>query len=251
MGNLARRIKEVRAAARLSQEKFAEALGDVEGVKITRGAVGNWEVGGGISRANLTAISVAFDVPLDWLERGIGEPDLEKAQEKNVSKFQNHKDVMYGSKHSRPDPKNIDQNARIGTYVTGFTRVPIRGQGMGGMDGALIFNTDQNMGDILAPPILFDVPEAYAVYVAGDSMLERFRDGEVVFVHPHLRVRRDDDCVIQIAMGEGHPNQGWVKRFVSMDDKTLKVRQLNPRKVLTFPVNRVVSIHRIVMAGPV
>lgn len=150
-----------------------------------------------------------------------------------------------------PASGDFPSNARMGGPVSGFVRVPVRGKSMGGKDGALIFNTDQDMGDVLAPPILSGVPGAYAVYVEGDSMLERFRPGEVVFVHPHLPVRKDDDCVIQVSMGENEPPQGFIKRFVSRDDKRLKLLQLNPRKFLTFPSKRVISVHRIVMAGPV
>jgi hypothetical protein len=34
-----------------------------------------------------------------------------------------------------------------------------------------------------------------------------------------------------------------------MDEKTLKVRQLNPAKAMTFPRARVVSVHRIIFSG--
>lgn len=152
---------------------------------------------------------------------------------------------------SPPKTETFPPNARIGESVSGFIRIPIRGKGMGGKDGALIFNTDQDMGDILAPPILRGVPGAYAVYVQGDSMLERYRDGEVVFVHPHWPPRKDDDVVVQISMGENEPPHGWIKRFVSWDAKRLKLLQLNPRKFITFPTDRVISVHRIVMGGPV
>src|SRR5882757_6856818 len=73
MGKMANRIKFVRKQAKLSQERFAEALGTVEDVNVTRGAVGNWERGGGISRANLAAIAEKFGISLDWLESGRGE----------------------------------------------------------------------------------------------------------------------------------------------------------------------------------
>jgi transcriptional regulator with XRE-family HTH domain len=72
MGQLSDRIRWVRQRAGLSQERFAEALGTVEGVTVTRGAVGNWELSGGISRANLAAIADKFGVWLDWLEFGRG-----------------------------------------------------------------------------------------------------------------------------------------------------------------------------------
>jgi phage repressor protein C with HTH and peptisase S24 domain len=149
---------------------------------------------------------------------------------------------------------NIDHhsrsNARIGDPIDGFARVPLRGLAMGGKDGALVFSTSDDMGDVLAPPILFNVPNAYAVYVVGDSMLERFKDGWVVYVHPHRRVVKGDDCVIQLETREGGDRTGFIKEFVSRDDKFLKVRQLNPVKLIKFRNDQVVSVHKIVMSGP-
>ncbi|WP_458760517.1 XRE family transcriptional regulator [Afipia sp. TerB] len=242
MGKLGNRIRFVRKQAGLSQEKFAEALGTVDGVKVTRGAVGNWELGGGITLANLAAIADKFHVPLDWLESGKGDIP-QKSGDVTSS-------PLTTTQKSNTPSELYAQNAYIGEPVRGFARIPIRGQGMGGKDGALIFSNDQNFGDTLAPPVLADVPDAYAVYVIGDSMLERFKHGEVVYVHPYMPVRKDDDCVVQISAGDGDPPHGFIKRFVSLDDKTLKLRQLNPKKVLTFPRERVLAIHRIVMAGP-
>jgi phage repressor protein C with HTH and peptisase S24 domain len=242
MGKLSDRIRFVRKQYKMSQERFAEALGTVEGVKVTRGAVGNWELGKGISRANLAAIAERFKVNLDWLEFGKGEMPL-KSTVDEVSKTVDNQPKTGAENHK------IAHNAIIGHQVTGFGRIPIRGKGMGGSEGVLIFS-DQNFGDILAPPALADIPDAYAVYVVGDSMLERFQHGEVVYVHPYVPVRKNDDCVIQISTGDGQPPIGYIKRFVSFDDKTLKVRQLNPPKVLTFPREKVISVHRIVMGGP-
>lgn len=242
MGKLANRIKYVRRQSGLSQERFAEALGTVEGVRVTRGAVGNWELGGGISRANLAAIADKFNTPLDWLEFGKGDLP-QKPEVESTSLLTPAEKLGIGQ-------RNYSQNARVGEPVRGFGRIPVRGQAMGGKDGALIFNVDQNLGDVLAPPALVDVPDAYAVYVIGDSMLERFRHGEVVFVHPYMPVRKDDDCVVQISGAEGDPAMGYVKRFVSLDDNRLKLLQLNPRKILVFPKKRVMAVHRIVMAGP-
>ncbi len=242
MGKLANRIKYIRKQAGLSQEKFAEALGTVEGVKVTRGAVGNWELGKGISRANLAAIADRFNTPLDWLEFGRG--DL--PSKGNLAGTSPLTDLP----KSNIVPEHYTQNARIGEPVRGFARIPIRGQGMGGKDGVLIFHSDLNLGDTEAPPRLADVPDAYAVYVVGDSMLERFRHGEVVYVHPYMPVRKDDDCVVQIRVREGDAPLGYIKRFVSMDDKKLKLLQLHPRKVLTFPRSQVMAVHRIIMGGP-
>jgi phage repressor protein C with HTH and peptisase S24 domain len=65
-----------------------------------------------------------------------------------------------------------------------------------------------------------------------------------------MPVRKDDDCVVQIRPQEGDAPLGYIKRFISMDDKVLKLLQLNPRKTLTFPVSQVLAVHRILMGGP-
>jgi phage repressor protein C with HTH and peptisase S24 domain len=240
MSNLANRIKLIRRQAKLSQEGFAEALGTVDGVRVTRGAVGNWELGGGISRSNIVAISEKFGAPLDWLEFGRGQTP-QKVSAPAI-------DALTIPKRYQQTSESFEQNARLGEPVRGFAKIPVRGQGMGDNDGYLIF-TKQKLGEVLAPPGLTDVPDAYAVYVVGDTMLERYQHGEVVYVHPYLPVRKNDDCVIHIDAGDGGPPHGFVKRFVSMDEKTLKVRQLNPQKTLTFPRNKVLHVHRIVMSG--
>ncbi|NEI52676.1 helix-turn-helix domain-containing protein [Rhizobium leguminosarum] len=50
------------------QADFAERLG------VTRGAVGNWEVGKGVKRANLERIARTFHISLVWLAAGRGAP---------------------------------------------------------------------------------------------------------------------------------------------------------------------------------
>lgn len=60
----AARIKLVRKRHEMTQEQFASAL------KTTRGSVGNWELGKGITPAHLTEIAERFSVSLDWLMRG-------------------------------------------------------------------------------------------------------------------------------------------------------------------------------------
>lgn len=177
---------------------------------------------------------------------GVDESQLLSADQKPLSP----QSLMSAKEHITPVEETFRHNARIGSPVSGFVRVPIRGQTMGGKDGALIFNADEFFGEVDAPSKLSGIPDAYAVYVIGDSMLERYRHGEVVFVHPYAPVQKDDDVVIQISLGDGEPAHGWVKRFVSRDDKSLKVRQLNPKKLLTFPANRVIAVHKIIMGGP-
>lgn len=64
---IGRRIRQVRKDAEQTQEQFAARL------SVSRGAVGNWELGKGIKRENLVAISAEFAVTVDWLATGVAK----------------------------------------------------------------------------------------------------------------------------------------------------------------------------------
>ncbi len=140
------------------------------------------------------------------------------------------------------------RNAEIGGPARFDARIPAYGQAVGGRDGEFILNGNRII-DILAPPSLQGVPDAYAVYVVGDSMEPRYFAGEAVFVNPRLPVRRGDFVVAQIAVEDGEPPHAYIKRFVARDARMLRLEQFNPRKALEFPVGRVISVHRIIMGG--
>jgi phage repressor protein C with HTH and peptisase S24 domain len=165
-----------------------------------------------------------FGVSLDWLIDGRGElaPDT--------------------------PPAAPPRNAEIGGPARFGTRIPAYGQAVGGRDGEFILNGN-HIVDILAPPSLQGVADAYAVYVVGSSMEPRYFAGEAVFVNPRLPVRRGDFVVAQVAVEDGEPPHAYIKRFVARDARILKLEQFNPRKTLEFPVGRVISVHRIIMGG--
>jgi transcriptional regulator with XRE-family HTH domain len=50
------------------QADFAAELG------VSRGAVGNWELGKGVKRANLLRIADRYRISHDWLATGVGSP---------------------------------------------------------------------------------------------------------------------------------------------------------------------------------
>lgn len=212
---LADRIKYIRKTAGMSQEKFAAEIG------VSRGAVGNWELGEGISTEKLREIAEKFEVSLDWLGNSRGPaPAIVKAI-------------------------HTPQNAELLGPVPMGSWIPLYGQASAGKDGEFPWNGEQ-IQPVLAPPALNGVRGAYAVLVAGDSMIPKYRSGDTVFVHPHRPAHRGDYVVVQIQGDEGQPPLAYVKRFVSLDLRTLRLEQLNPKKVLTFQAKRVRTIDRIV-----
>lgn len=229
-------IRSERVGKGWSQAELGKRVG------VSQVAIKKIEAGRTIKSKHLPKIAELLSIPLSKLDPSLSQHGLGTANHSD-------NDTPRKTRIAPPPTETFGHNARIGAAVSGFARVPIRGQTMGGKDGALIFNADEYFGEVEAPSKLAGVPDAYAAYVVGDSMLERYQHGEVVYVHPYAPVKKNDYVVIQIQVGDHGAVHGWVKRFVSRDDTTLKVLQLNPRKTLSFPNDRVVHVHKIVGAG--
>jgi hypothetical protein len=61
-------------------------------------------------------------------------------------------------------------------------------------DGVLVDNPDWIEG----PPVLRNVPDAYAVVMPDISMEPRYREGDILFVNPEIYPTRGDDVVVQL-----------------------------------------------------
>jgi phage repressor protein C with HTH and peptisase S24 domain len=145
-----------------------------------------------------------------------------------------------------------ERNAALAGPVRFTGKIPLYGQAEGGADGQFPLNGSL-ITEIDAPPPLAGVAGAYAVMVVGTSMEPRYFAGEAVYVSPRVPVRAGDFVVAQVAArigaNEGEPPLAYVKRYLGRSEKSVRFEQLNPAKRLTFPADRIVSIHRVVMSG--
>ncbi|MEY9198725.1 phage repressor protein C with HTH and peptisase S24 domain [Sinorhizobium fredii] len=159
---------------------------------------------------------------------------------------------MYSQVREKPE-----ENATIGEQqplsIKSATKrlIPVLGEAVGGEDGEYLFN-----GSVLdyveCPPSLDNVPNAYSVYVDGESMSPRYRPGEVVYVHPGKPPRRGDDVVVQIHRDKddsGEPPRGYIKEYVGWTSTKLILQQHNPSKKIEFEKQQVVSVHPIILSG--
>lgn len=127
--------------------------------------------------------------------------------------------------------------------------LPVLGEAVGGDDGEYIFN-GQVVDYIACPPSLVNVPDAYSVYVDGESMSPRYKPGETVYVHPRKPPRRGDDVIVQIrGRDESSPPRGFIKEFVGWAGSKLVLSQYNPVKRIDFERDDVVSVHLVVLSG--
>lgn len=223
METLGKRIRAARTAAGKTQQEVADYLG-IERVNVTQ-----WEGDKhGPERTRLPELAAFINTTVEWLMTAKGPAP-------------------------EPTPQRERANAKIGKPVDDardWQQIPVYGQAVGGVDGRFILN-GQKIADVLAPPALGNVNGAYAVYVVGESMEPRYFAGEAIYVHPRMPIRKGDFVVVQIKSDEEneHDLLGYVKQFVSMDDKRIRLQQFNPSKTLEFPRKDVVSVHKIVLAG--
>ena len=138
----------------------------------------------------------------------------------------------------------------IKTVHFGKRRLPVFGQAVGGIDGDFPMN-GTILFDVLCPPQLEDVKDAYAIMVSGDSMSPRYEDGELAFIDPTRRVKKGDYVVAQVIINSDDKPHAFVKKFLHHNAQELVLEQFNPLKQLIFPHSNVVSVHFIALAGVV
>lgn len=148
---------------------------------------------------------------------------------------------------------HTEPNAKMGALqppVSGPTRMlPVLGEAVGGDDGEYIFN-GQALDYIPCPPMLANVPNAYVVFVDGESMVPRYMPGEVAFIHPGKPARKNDHVAVQLKPNsEDAPPRGFIKRFLGWTPTKLVLEQYNPHKKIEFDREDVISVHPIVLAG--
>lgn len=165
---------------------------------------------------------------------------------------------LFAEKADRPIPHNSDfvastkidiPNAKIRGMVVGQGRqIPVYGHAVGGVDGEFLMNGNV-LYDVMAPPVLSHISNAYAVAVSGDSMYPRYEDGEVCYIDPTRRVKKGDYVIAQIKLEEDGQLLAYVKKFIRHNDQELVLEQYNPPKELRFNARNVHSVDYIALAG--
>jgi phage repressor protein C with HTH and peptisase S24 domain len=122
----------------------------------------------------------------------------------------------------------------------GARDLPVLGEARGGDDGFFLSN-----GDVLAyaerPPALRNVRHAYALVMRGTSMEPRYFEGELLCIHPHRQVHRDNFVHIEM-----HDGRSYVKQFLRRDNDWVWLRQLNPEATVQFRTEDIRHIRRII-----
>lgn len=213
-----------------SQDEFAKQL------KVERGAVGNWELGGGVKMENLKKISERYRVPIDWLAYGSGDKPVAG-------------DVVPGRVYL---PDDDDQTPALADSA--FAREFYKPK----MPGALpeldvvLGAGDGQVGEVLALPINGDaysghkivaewlLPEPFirtearasvsstvVLAVTGDSMLPSYNYGDRVLVDL-AQDKFIHDGVYAISDGQMEPRIKRLQYVFNSNPKRVRIISDNP-----------------------
>lgn len=214
-----------------SQEQFAKELG------VERGAVGNWELGGGVKMENLAKIASQYRVPLDWLAHGRGEKPVPG-------------DFVPGRKYLPPDDINPLPSPSHSTYAREHYKPVIAGA-LPELDASLGAGEGQ-IGEVLALPINGDsysghkvvaewlLPETFiqseakaslsstiVLPVTGDSMLPNFNYGDRVLVDLAQNTFVQDG-VYAISDGQTEPRIKRLQYVFNSNPRRVRIISDNP-----------------------
>ncbi|MGO1121228.1 XRE family transcriptional regulator [Rhodovibrionaceae bacterium A322] len=95
------------------------------------------------------------------------------------------------------------------------------------------------------PAPLASVPNAFAMYVVNDSMEPRFRQGDLLLIHPQRPIRRGQTVLI-IQRDEAGEERAYVKELLQLTADQVTLRQLNPDSELTLARASVTGLHLVV-----
>ena len=118
--------------------------------------------------------------------------------------------------------------------------LPILGRAQGGEEGNMIL--EENPIDwTFRPTDLQGVQSAFAVYVTGNSMVPKYGEHDIAYIHPTLPPR-----IGRFVLVETTENEGFIKQFLGWRKDQLVLKQYNPEKTLTFHRNQIKTVMLVI-----
>lgn len=123
--------------------------------------------------------------------------------------------------------------------------MPVYASAQGGGDG-IILDMAQIIEWVKTPAPLFGVKGAFGMYVIGDSMEPVYDQGDMLLIHPHKPVYKNDDVIVSMTSPDGGESRVLIKRLVKMTSDEVKLYQFNPSKEFSIPRSEVSTVNLVV-----
>ena len=171
-----------------------------------------------------------------WLLTGEGAPEEAGALQPAAAALAESARPFTGV---RPSPMELPNRPELGRDL------PVMGTAVGGNDGDFTLNGN-SVDYVRRPPGLAGARNAFAVYVIGQSMVPRFDEGDLVFVHPGRPPVVGSDVLVELQDPDGSHGPCFIKRLVKRTASAIVLEQFNPpRRDISFPLAAVRSLYRI------
>lgn len=121
--------------------------------------------------------------------------------------------------------------------------LPLMGETVAGDIGE--FSLNGTIKEHLARPAqLAGVPQAYAVYIVGDTMEPVAYNGQVAYINPNRPPSPRGLVIVRMRDGKA-----MIKALVKQQIDLITVHQFNPPCDFDIPWEKIESVHRIVLHG--
>jgi len=127
--------------------------------------------------------------------------------------------------------------------IIGFSRnrnLPVRGRAQGGGDGNLVIEEDP-IDWTFRPADLQGVHNAFAVFVTGDSMVPKYKNRDIAYIHPSEKPRRGRYVLV-----ETKSRGGFIKLFEGWENDFLILSQHNPTEKLRFMRSDIMNVMLVI-----
>lgn len=123
--------------------------------------------------------------------------------------------------------------------------VPVYGTAMGGTAGGdFTLNGDIGMR-VRRPPRLAERDDIFALFVQGDSMLPRFRPGELIYLERQRPPQNGDYVVVEMRPGQDGEHAAYLKQLVATTPTKVRLLQYNPKRTIEIERRKILQILRV------
>ncbi|WP_245602395.1 XRE family transcriptional regulator [Fodinicurvata fenggangensis] len=243
-------VRRWRQAAGLSQPQLAARLG------VTQQALAQLEAGQTRAPRYLLQLAQVMDMEPGALAAGQLPPGLARGAQ--------HEATEPAPAPAQPPPPQPAPNVAGPPRPAplGARDLPVFASAQAGPDGMMV--SYDPIEWIERPAPLAGVPDAFAMYVVNDSMEPRYRQGDLLLIHPQRPVRPGKDVLVisrdslpaeadtalpeeeATAVQVDGDHSAWIKQLVRLDAGQVILRQLNPARDFALPRHRVAGLHLVV-----
>lgn len=232
---LGERVKLVREERGWSQAEVARRVTRLRQEKTSQVAIHHIEKRGDVNPGFVVELAQALEVNLDWLRRGRGPKEIEgqsrKAFRHPAHAQDNKPEVTEQPALPMPLPERpaTPEPSPAPAATQPAPRLPVHLSALGGAKTGLMILSSDPVAWIARDPRLIGVPDAYGVYISGESMVPAYEPGDLALVNPSLPLRREAYCIFQGVTRDGSRHV-LIKRYMGESEKAWRVRQYQPSK---------------------